>query len=164
MLRLEGDVFLFGTAIQAPLKSIKMRRSAPLLSAGSGGSSRGGSRIVANRGSYSATQVERKSGRERGVADERVGAPLVAEGRYRTMSRDEGGVVAHRPQLLGDRADQLLLVAARKIPPPDRALEQDVADRREVRGRMVEHDMAGGVARAMAHIEGQIADGHLVAV
>jgi hypothetical protein len=50
MLRLEGDVFLLGTAIAAPaLKKRKLRRFRAYLN----GNSRGGGRIVANRGSYS---------------------------------------------------------------------------------------------------------------
>jgi uncharacterized membrane protein YecN with MAPEG domain len=55
MFRFDGEVFLLGTAIAAPLKSIKiaticaLSRQEPLE-----GDSRGGTRIVANRRSYSA--------------------------------------------------------------------------------------------------------------
>ena len=46
------------------------------------------------------------------------------------MAGHERGVVAHRPQLGGDRLDQLLVIAARKVPAADRSAEQDVADDR----------------------------------
>src|SRR4051812_4341562 len=126
MLRLDGEVFLLGTAIAAPLKSIKIaticassRQESP------GGDSRGGTRIVANRGSYSACSRRCKSGGgQNRVSDEGVGAPFVAESGHWAVAGDEVGVVAHRPEPGGDRADQLLLVAVRKIPAADRALEQ----------------------------------------
>src|SRR4029079_2888344 len=80
------------------------------------------------------------------------------------MSGDEGGLVAHRPEPSGDRADELLLVAAREIPAPDRALEQHVADHRELRFRMVEDDVAGRVARAVSDVERQLAEAYLIAL
>ena len=58
MLRLDGDVFLFGTAIAAPLISIKMATILRLFPAGG---AHGGGRIVANRGSYSESAAERKA-------------------------------------------------------------------------------------------------------
>ena len=112
----------------------------------------------------SAFDVKQALGRQRCVSDKWIGPPLVAEGRHRPVSRHKGGVVAHRPQTRGDRADQLLLIAAREIPAADRALEQDVADQRELGWRMVEDDMAGGVAGTVANVEGEVADGRLVAV
>ena len=50
------------------------------------------------------------------------------------------------------------MVAARKIGPPDRSLEQHVANDGELRFGMVEDDMARRVAGAMADVEDQLAD------
>src|SRR4051794_23620574 len=80
------------------------------------------------------------------------------------MAGYEGGLVAHRPQPRRDRVDQLLLVAALEIPAAHGAFEQHVADQRELRLRMMEYDVAGRVAGAVTDVEGQIADGDLVAV
>src|SRR6185369_11394942 len=88
----------------------------------------------------------------------------MAEGRHRAVPGHEGGIVAHRPELLGDRAEELLLVAALEIPAADRTLEQDIADQRELRLRMMEDDVAGRVAGTMADVEGQLADHHLIAI
>src|SRR5437868_3685118 len=104
MLRFDGEVFLFGTAIAAPLKSIKIaticalsRREFPE------GDSRGGTGIVANRRSYNACARERKSRRKCVVADVGVGRPLMTEGGHRAVPGDKRGLVAHWPQLLRDR-------------------------------------------------------------
>jgi hypothetical protein len=60
MFRLEGEVFLFGTAIAAPVYSQKnWRRSAPHLD----GLARGGGEIIAIRGPYSESSAKRKAGR-----------------------------------------------------------------------------------------------------
>ena len=56
------------------------------------------------------------------------------------------------------------MVAHREIGAADRALEQDIADDRQLRCRVMEHDMAGRVARAMVDIEDQLPHGNLVAV
>ena len=60
--------------------------------------------------------------------------------------------------------EQILLVALGKSGAADRTLEEDVADDREFRFGMVEDDVAGGMAGAVADIEGKFADRHLVAV
>ena len=52
----------------------------------------------------------------------------MAEGRHWAVPWNERGVVAHRPQLRRDRADELLLIAAGEIPVADGTHEQDVAD------------------------------------
>ena len=80
------------------------------------------------------------------------------------MAGDEGGVAAHRPKPLGNRIEQILVIAAREIGAADRALEQDVADDRQLRFGMVEDDMARRVAGAVADVEGQVADRHRIAV
>jgi hypothetical protein len=51
MLRFDGDVFLLGTAMTAPLTTNKNCDDLRHVSAGK---TRSGGRIVANRGSYSA--------------------------------------------------------------------------------------------------------------
>ena len=56
------------------------------------------------------------------------------------------------------------MIAHRKIGAPDRALKQDIADHGNMRRRVVENDMAGGVARAMIDVEREIADGNLLAI
>src|SRR4030095_13377967 len=96
--------------------------------------------------------------------DERIGRPLMAEGRHRPMTGHEMSVVAHWPKALGDRIEPLLVIAAREVRSSDRSLQQYVADDRELRFGMVEHDMARRVARAMADVEGQVADRDSVAV
>src|SRR4029453_12241824 len=88
----------------------------------------------------------------------------MAEGRHRPVTGHEMSVVAHWPKALGDRIEQLLVIAAREVRSSDRSLEQYVADDRELRFGMVEHDMARRVARAMADVEGQVADRDSVAV
>jgi hypothetical protein len=53
MFRLDGDVFLFGTAIAAPLKLLSSIKIATISASSRRAGTRGGGRIVANRGSYS---------------------------------------------------------------------------------------------------------------
>ena len=48
------------------------------------------------------------------------------------MARNERYVVAKRPQLRDDGVDELVMIAAREIGPPDRALKKDIANRREL--------------------------------
>src|SRR5690606_29393781 len=101
---------------------------------------------------------------ERVVPDEGIVGALLAEGGHRPVARHEGDVVAQRPELVADRVDQVRMVAARKVRPADRAVEQDVAHDREPRLPMEEHDMAGRVARAMDDLERLFAEIHRVAV
>src|SRR5690349_18679158 len=88
----------------------------------------------------------------------------MAEGGHRAVAGNERGLVAHRPEPLRDRFDELLLIAAREVPAADGTLEQHVADQRQVRFRVMEHDVAWRVARAMADIEGEFPNGDLIAV
>jgi len=65
MLRLDGEVFLLGTAIAAPLNASRTTIKIATICASSqqglfGGEPAGGGRIVANSGSYSETPNERK--------------------------------------------------------------------------------------------------------
>ena len=52
----------------------------------------------------------------------------------------------------------------REIPAPDGAAEEQVANQRQFRFRLVEDDVPGRVAGAVAHVESQVADRHLIAV
>ena len=64
-----------------------------------------------------------------GVADKGVGQALLAKAALGAMAGDEDGVVAHRPQALGDAVDQLLVVALRKIRAANAAGKQHIADK-----------------------------------
>src|SRR3712207_1498057 len=57
---------------------------------------------------------------------ERIALPLLANSAHGTVAADEGDVVAERQELVLDRADQRLAVAAGKIHAPDGALEEHV--------------------------------------
>ena len=80
------------------------------------------------------------------------------------MAGHEPHPVAERPQLVDDRVEQLLVVSAREVRPPDRALEQDVADEGDLVRGGVDHDVAGRMAGAMADVEHALAEGQRVAV
>ena len=82
----------------------------------------------------------------------------------RAVPRQEGRVATKRPQLLRDRIEQLLVIAARKVGAADRSLEQHIADDRQLRRSMVKHHMTGRVAGAVDHVERQFAHRHRVAM
>src|SRR3546814_2809108 len=81
--------------------------------------------------------------------------PLVGETAHRPMAGDEGGVVAEWPELGGDGLDEVRVIAHREVGAADRTLEQHVADDRQLRRRMVKHDMAGRMAGAVIDVERQ---------
>jgi len=86
MLRFDGEVFLLGTAIAAPLNAWSTTIKIATICASSRrgsfwGFPAGGGRIVANRGSYSETREERKV---RGLA--RFPQDLFRSGRNGTSS------------------------------------------------------------------------------
>jgi hypothetical protein len=62
MFRFDGEVFLLGTAIAAPSIQMTSIKIATICASSYAGMPRGGARIVANRGPYSETCRERKSG------------------------------------------------------------------------------------------------------
>jgi len=74
------------------------------------------------------------------------------------MTGQDRHVIAERQELFLDAADQQFMVAVRKIRAADRTLEQGVADQREARRRVHEHQMAGRVAGNVQHTKRQIAD------
>lgn len=56
------------------------------------------------------------------------------------------------------------MISEREIPAADRAFEQDVADDRQLRIRVVEDHVPWCVAGAVADIQNQFANGHRVAI
>ena len=90
--------------------------------------------------------------------------PLVAERGHRPVAGDEADVVAIGPQTPGDRRDQRVEVAARKVGAADRSLEQHVADEGDPQVRIDEDHVAGRVPGAMPHRERDVADADRVAV
>ena len=85
---------------------------------------------------------------EQPVGDERVGAALLAQHAREAVAGNETRVVAQRPELAGDRVDQLLVIAAREICAADGALEEHVAGEQDVLDGV--GDVAGRVARREA--------------
>lgn len=80
------------------------------------------------------------------------------------MSRNECGVVPHRPKLGGDGTDQLLLVPLGEVPSSNRPSEQNVANERQIRSRMMEDDVPRSVTRAMGNFESEFTDAHFLTV
>src|SRR5690606_13289292 len=100
----------------------------------------------------------------RGSDQERIGAALLSEAPARSVAADETNVVAERQQLLLDRADERRVVAARQVGAPDGAVEQDDADMRQPRRRIVVDDVPRRMAGAMQHQEFVAAEGDELAV
>ena len=94
-----------------------------------------------------------------GVAD-----TFAAKGAFRAVAWNEHRVVTHGPQTLGDAIDQVLVVAARKIGAANAACKQHIADKRTFDLGRIKHHMAWRVPRAMAHLQGVLAEGDGVAV
>jgi len=65
---------------------------------------------------------------------------------------------------LGDAIDQVLVVALREIGAANAAGKQHIADKGALDVGRIEHDMAGRVPRAVAHLQGVRAQGDGVAV
>src|SRR5258706_4430456 len=98
------------------------------------------------------------------VGDERIVLAFQAEGGDLVVPRNKGHVVAQRPELAGDRGDQILEVAARKVGAPDRASEQHIADLGEAAPAVEEDHMSGRVAGAMVDLEFRLSEAHPVTV
>ena len=80
------------------------------------------------------------------------------------MAGNEHRLIAHGPQALADAAEQLLVVALRKIGAANAAGEQHIAHKHPLRGRAVKHHMAWRVARAVAHGQGAVPNRDRVAI
>ena len=80
------------------------------------------------------------------------------------MPGHEGHVIAHRPQPLHDRVEQLLMITARKIGAADRTLKEHIAHDRQTAGCMKEHHMTRGVAGAVGDLQIDIAKVHGIAL
>src|SRR5215217_5380060 len=94
----------------------------------------------------------------------RVRRPLFADRARRSVTAYERHVVAEREELGRDRADQLLMVTARKVRPPYRPAEQDISGEREPMLLVHEDDAARRVAGAVENREGVPGDLDLVAL
>ena len=88
----------------------------------------------------------------------------MCEGRHLAVAGNEGSLASHRPQPLGDRIKQILVIAAGEVGASDRSLEQHIANQRELRFGMVEDNVPGGVPGAVAHAECQFSDRHRIAI
>src|SRR3546814_216835 len=80
------------------------------------------------------------------------------------VARHESRFVSKWQEILGDRINQIRMIAERKVRPADRSLKQNIAHDRQFGGRMMEYYMTWRVAGAVYHVERQIADGNLVAI
>src|SRR6516225_7683124 len=102
--------------------------------------------------------------RQHGVRHKRIGPPLPPEGRNLLVAGDEGHVVAERPELAGDRVDQVLVAAAWEVGAADRAGEEYVADLGEPGLAVEEHHVAGRVAGAVVDLPFRLAEGDGIAI
>src|SRR3981081_2500652 len=97
------------------------------------------------------------------AGEERIGHPLGADAGTGAVAADEVDIVAEWQQFSCDRLDQRGVTAAGQIGASDRAAEQHVADMRETQFLIVEHNTSRRMAGAMQDVEGQFADGNLLA-
>ena len=98
------------------------------------------------------------------VRHKRIILALGGEVAHRAVAGDEHGFAAQGPEFLGDGVNEVGVVAPRKVCPADGALEQHIADNRQLGGGVMKDNMARRMARTMDDIEYERADGHLVAV
>ena len=80
------------------------------------------------------------------------------------MTRHEGDIVSERPELLADRANQIGMIAARKIGAADRARKQHISNQRDAMRAAKEDHMARRMPRAVINLERLIAELNRVAV
>jgi hypothetical protein len=102
--------------------------------------------------------------RKHAVRDIGVGRAFMGEGRHRAVAGYEIGLAAQGPEPCHDSIEQILMIAHREISASDRSLKQDIANHCHVGGRVVENDVAGGVAGAVIDVQCKVADGHLFAI
>ena len=88
----------------------------------------------------------------------------MAEGRHRAVAGHERRFIAHWPEPFCDGADQLQLVAMRKVPATHRTAEQNVADKGKFRLGVMKNDVARRVARTMANLKKKFANSDLIAI
>ena len=82
----------------------------------------------------------------------------MADGRHRTVSRNELDVVAQREELLANRTDQNVEVTAWKIGSTDRSGKQHIADERQSGDRIEERNMPRRMPRTKEHIKTNVAN------
>ena len=73
-------------------------------------------------------------------------------------------IVAERPELLANGADQRRIVTAWQVRTPNRTLKQDIADDSQAALRMEENHMTGGVTGAMPNLKLNIAENDRIAL
>ena len=74
------------------------------------------------------------------------------------MTRIDDRVVVKRQYLARYRIYQLIIIAARQIGPPDRPLEQSVADKDMFAVNLGKYDMSARMSRAMPDRKAEVAD------
>lgn len=80
------------------------------------------------------------------------------------MAGDECDFIAQRPESVAYGVEQRGSVASRKIGAADRPLEQHIAHQGKFVRCVKEHHMAGGVARAMQHLQADLAEVYGIAI
>lgn len=78
------------------------------------------------------------------------------------MSGDELDIVTQGPEAFLYGMDQGVVIAFRKIGPSDGSTEQYVADDGETGPGLKKYNMAGGMAGAMMHIQGNVTELHRI--
>jgi len=78
------------------------------------------------------------------------------------MAGDEVDLVTEWEELFLDRANEGLVIAARKISPSNRSLEEHVANLGQVAGCMVENDMPRRVSRTVQDVQLNVAETHRI--
>jgi hypothetical protein len=94
----------------------------------------------------------------------RVKPPFFAKTAFRAVSGDKDGVIPHGPQAFADAAEQLGMVAARKIGATYAPGKQHVAHKGAPGLGAEKHHMAGRMPRAMAHQQRALAQGDGIAI
>ena len=80
------------------------------------------------------------------------------------MAGDKGDIIPQRPELAGDRIEQVLMVAQREVGAADGAGEQHIADEGETRWPVEKDDMAGRVTGAVDYLQLDFAEASRVAI
>lgn len=103
-------------------------------------------------------------GSDGAVPHEGIASAFLAEGRHGSVSRDEAGIVAERPETCANGLQQVRMVAAREIGATDAACKQNITDQGEVTLGVVEDDVSRRMSGAMQDVEGLFTDCDLIPV
>ena len=80
------------------------------------------------------------------------------------MTRNELHLVAQRKQFFADGVNQGGMIAARKVGPPDGSGKKHIANSCEPCITMKEHNVAGGMAGAVDHLQRLLSKGHDITI